>query len=131
MLSYEELLGAPERRLQRLMSELGLSFEAQQLEYWRARQYGTRKTQWTADRPTDPYRPDLRWQEALSPEDAGNVIRRSELRDYAASQGYRFGAEGLELLQDVERSTVPPEPETNLPRPWRNAVSSDHGDRGG
>lgn len=113
VLSYEELLRAPERTLQQLMRELDLPFEAQQLEYWRARQYGTRKTQWLADRPADPFRLDLRWQQALSPEDAAGVIGRSELRDYAAARGYRFGRDGLEALQQPDHSTLFPGSEAN------------------
>lgn len=48
LLTYEALVTAPESQLRSLMPALGLDFEAQQLEYWRAPQYGTRKTQWMA-----------------------------------------------------------------------------------
>lgn len=124
LLAYEELVTAPERTLSRLMPALGLAYEPRQLEYWRAPQYGTRKTQWSTDRTVDapvdasaafprevsgeapgepagvsPSRPlhlDLRWQQVLSPDEAASAIARPELREYVADRGYRFGPDGLE-----------------------------------
>lgn len=99
VVTYEELVGAPEQTLRSLMPALGLDYEPGQLDPARIRSHGTRKTDWSQVSGT--LRPDLRWQQDLTAAEAEAVVALAPLDEYLAGLGYGFGPDGLQARSAV------------------------------
>lgn len=96
--AYEELLAAPERTLAELMPRLGLDFEAGQLDYGRATQFGTRKAAWDAARSASAWYADERWLEETTASEREAVTGLAPLRAQLAGFGYEMGVRGLQRI---------------------------------
>ena len=95
LVSYHDMVFDTESILQRLMPQLGLSFEPGQLMFGEGSHFGTTKSAHADSVKHSEIRPDLKWHTQLDPGAAETVATNSDVVSYLAGLGLRCGEDGL------------------------------------
>lgn len=93
--TYHDMVFDTEPMLQRLMPELGLTFEKCQLMFGEASNFGTTKTAHFESVQQSEIRPDLKWHTQLDPSAAASVVSNGDVVSYLAGMGLRCAEDGL------------------------------------
>lgn len=95
LVSYHDLAVSPERTLARLMPQLGLEYEGEQLNYGAAEQHGTHKREYESATSSSKIELDVRWQDFLDQGQISRVTGDRRLTDYLLRTGLSFSESGL------------------------------------
>jgi len=96
VLTYRDLVHAPEQTLAALMEWLGHPYEPEQLEYWRFRHHGSQKPQYMKKPDTAKYH-DLRWKTFLDAETLAGIENHPQVRQYLDTMQITMLEDGLTL----------------------------------
>jgi hypothetical protein len=93
--TYRDLAFSTEETLAMLMPELGLEFEAAQLRFGESDTLGTTKIDHAETVSRSEIKPDLKWQQQLSPEAQGFIEGHSAVTEFLQTLGLKFVSDGL------------------------------------
>ncbi|MEM9620107.1 MAG: hypothetical protein AAF993_00565 [Pseudomonadota bacterium] len=95
VVTYHDMVFAPRRTLARLMPQLGLQPEVQQMQFGASSLKGTFKTAHEQSIRQSIITPDLRWQRLLPARTQQDIINHPDVRDLAGALGLKITPQGL------------------------------------
>lgn len=104
--TYHDLATAPEKTIKDLMEWLGLTFEPEQIDFWKFEHHGSMKQRHLKKGESGPRFHDKRWQEYLSEKVKKDFSENTDVKNFLDELGLVMTDDGLTQRSEFPNSTV-------------------------
>ena len=98
VISYSDLVSDTSAVLEKIMKQVGLNFEEDQLNYGRSKHIGTIKKDYVEQTKNSTIEEDLRWKEDLPPSASDGIKKNKDINRYLKSINLKWTNNGISAV---------------------------------